>query len=285
MANTQRMMEESRKEIDEVQSACEPQLPDTSLTKLTQSLEELLSEFRTPTTETRRESAASGAASGGPSRSARGSSSVAEDIPRHTAFPIADSRLAAAAELFAPRVRRFERPLLSEQARAVDMAILGVTPDDDVVAAPVRGRRRKKRAERGGREGEDNKNDLIEREKEKEAGQEKGKKVRGDDTTREGVKTQEAKGSTAKVPNAQPQVTHRGAGRPVVGRRAPPGRDHTAQHPRNAPTGPRQAHRPQLVPTGPRQTEYPQCAPTGPRQAHRRPYARLTISQQTLHDQ
>ncbi|MCJ1322599.1 hypothetical protein MMC15_007948 [Xylographa vitiligo] len=266
MANKQRMMEESRKEIDE-------------------SLEELLSEFRTPTTETRRESAASGAASGGPSRSARGSSSVAEEIPRHTAFPIADSRLAAAAELFAPRVRRFERPLLSEQARAVDMAILGVTPDDDVVAAPIRGRRRRRRAERGGREGEDYKNDLVEREKEKGAGQEKGKEVRGDDTNGEGVKTQEAKGSTAEVPNAQPQVTHRGAGRPAVGRRAPPGRDYTAQHPRNAPTGPRQAYRPQLVPTGPRQAEYPQYAPTGPRQAHRRPYARLTISQQTLQDQ
>ncbi|MCJ1382538.1 hypothetical protein MMC17_005651 [Xylographa soralifera] len=237
MANTQRMMKGSKEEIEE-------------------SLEELLSEFRTSTMESRRGSAvsASGSAPGELSRSARGSSSAAEEIPRHTAFPAADSRVAAAAELFAPRVRHFERPLLSEQARAVDMAILGVTSIDDVVDAPMRRRRGR------GRGRKDNKNDLVSKEKEKGVEKEKGtEQKKGKKEGAENIAGQGAKGSkrkahvndeelvkklkagTVEVPKAQSQAPNR----PAVDRRAPPGRVDAGQHPQNAPTGPRQAqHRP-----------------------------------------
>ncbi|MCJ1438332.1 hypothetical protein MMC27_007720 [Xylographa pallens] len=269
MPDTQETTKKSRKEIGE-------------------SLEELLSDFRTPTMETRRGSAvsASGSAPGGPSRFARESSSAEENVPRHTAFPVADSRAAAAAAFFAPRVRQVERPLLSEQARAVDMAILGASRVEDVVPVSTgrsRGRRDQRgrgepggrggwdtsrerggrggrggpgerggRGERSGRGGTGHENDMVQKEQgdSQKKGIAEGKgNVKGKAMKPKAQVDDEALAKKAKameLPEARPQAGNRAAD----DRRAPP----------NAPTGPRQAQ----VPIYGRQHDARQQAPWRP---------------------
>ncbi|MCJ1402719.1 Serine/arginine repetitive matrix protein 2 [Xylographa trunciseda] len=215
--------------------------------EIQESLEELLSEFRDSINEPHGDSVASASAavSDDTEHSARESSSADEEILRQGGFPVTDSRSAAANELFAPRVRAFDRPLLSRQVEASDMAVLGLMPAPDTVSVLV-GRERNRG--RSGRAREDN---ATSRGREKGSGKEEGKEEGKEKGKEEGtIKEEGIRESVGKKIGEERGVSKKRKARvqseDLHHPYAPTGPRRSVQHPPNAPTGPRRTaqHRP-----------------------------------------